>query len=95
MLGRCNGRNIPIKNDGEVESIVKTKTLIKKNILYSRFTEENFACLIAFIFIKKAIDKVVHISDHAPLHESPCNCIPENDTFAELFPMQMDFIGKI
>ena len=68
----------------------------KKNyILHSRFTEENFACLIAFIFIKKAIDKVVHISDHAPLHESPCNCIPENDTFAELFPMQMDFIGKI
>ena len=64
-------------------------------ILHSRFTEENFACLIAFIFIKKAIDKVIHISDHAPLHESPCNCIPNNDTFAELHPMQMDFIGKI
>jgi len=61
----------------------------------TRFTEENFACLIAFIFIKKAIDKVIHISDHAPLHESPCFCIPGNDTFAELYPMQMDFIGGI
>ena len=64
-------------------------------ISHSRFTEENFACLIAFIFIKKAIDKVIHISDHAPLHESPCYCIPENKTFAELYPMQDVFIGKI
>ena len=63
--------------------------------LNSRFTEENFACLIAFIFIKKAIDKVIHISDHSPIHESPCYCKPENDTYAELYPMQMDFIGKI
>ena len=69
----------------------------KKNvyILHSRFTEENFACLIAFIFIKKAIDKVIHISDHAPLHESPCNCIPNNGTFAELYPNQTDFLGEI
>ena len=88
----------PLKMTGRRKvCILKTKILTKKMfyILHSRFTEENFACLIAFIFIKKAIDKVVHISDHAPLHESPCNCIPENDTFAELYPMQMDFIGKM
>jgi len=46
----------------------------------TRFTEENFACLIAFIFIKKAIDKVAHISDYYPIHQSDCICIPSNDT---------------
>ena len=40
----------------------------------TRFTEENFACLIAFIFIKKAIEKVLHIADEAPIHPGPCYC---------------------
>ena len=47
----------------------------------TRFTEENFATLIAFIFIKKAIEKVVHIGDYYPVHESPCFCTAKNDTF--------------
>jgi sodium bicarbonate transporter 10 len=46
----------------------------------TRFTEENFACLIAFIFIKKAFEKVIHIGDYYPIHESPCYCKPYNDT---------------
>ncbi|CAB4064126.1 Electrogenic sodium bicarbonate cotransporter 1,Anion exchange protein 4,Sodium-driven chloride bicarbonate exchanger,Electroneutral sodium bicarbonate exchanger 1,Sodium bicarbonate cotransporter 3,Electrogenic sodium bicarbonate cotransporter 4,Anion exchange protein 3 [Lepeophtheirus salmonis] len=54
----------------------------------TRFTEENFACLIAFIFIKKALDKVFHIGDHYPIHESPCECIPGNKTELDLFGIQ-------
>ena len=46
----------------------------------TRFTEENFACLIALIFIKKAIDKVLHIADYYPIFESDCFCQPTNDT---------------
>ena len=46
----------------------------------TRFTEENFACLIALIFIKKAIDKVLHINDYYPMFESECFCKPTNDT---------------
>ena len=45
----------------------------------TRFTEENFACLIAFIFIKKAIEKVLHIADKAPIHPGLCYC--ENSTW--------------
>ena len=47
----------------------------------TRFTEENFATLIAFIFIKKAFDKVAHIKDYYPIEESPCYCL--NNTLAE------------
>eukprot|EP00096_Caligus_rogercresseyi_P001661 TRINITY_DN1279_c0_g1_i1.p1 TRINITY_DN1279_c0_g1~~TRINITY_DN1279_c0_g1_i1.p1 ORF type:complete len:798 (+),score=183.56 TRINITY_DN1279_c0_g1_i1:38-2395(+) len=54
----------------------------------TRFTEENFACLIAFIFIKKAIDKVLHIGDDTPIHPSPCECIPSNSTLSELYGIQ-------
>ena len=53
----------------------------------TRFTEENFATLIAFIFIKKAFGKVAHIGDHYPINPSPCFCI--NNTIAEdpsIFP---------
>ena len=46
----------------------------------TRFTEENFATLIAFIFIKKAFGKVAHIGDYYPINPSPCFCI--NDTLA-------------
>ena len=44
----------------------------------TRFTEENFATLIAVIFIIKAIEKVLHIEDKFPIHESPCYCQPDN-----------------
>ena len=47
----------------------------------TRFTEENFATLIAFIFIKKAFDKVAHIGDYYPIDPSPCFCF--NDTYEE------------
>jgi len=46
----------------------------------TRFTEENFATLIAVIFIIKAIEKVLHIKDVYPLEPSPCFCDPVNDT---------------
>ena len=49
----------------------------------TRFTEENFATLIAFIFIKKAVEKLIHIKDYRPLYESPCYCEPGNDTLRE------------
>ena len=47
----------------------------------TRFTEENFATLIAFIFIKKSFDKVAHIGDYYPIDPSPCFCF--NDTYEE------------
>ena len=55
----------------------------------TRFTEENFATLIAFIFIKKAFDKVAHIGDYYPIDPSPCFCVnrelAENITLAKQF----------
>jgi len=59
----------------------------------TRFTEENFACLIAFIFIKKAIEKLIHIKDDYPVHEGPCLCIPKNGTEAGLFPNVTEFMA--
>jgi len=46
----------------------------------TRFTEENFACLIAFIFIQKAIQKVMSIGDKYPIAKTDCLCIPANKT---------------
>ena len=46
----------------------------------TRFTEENFATLIAVIFIIKALQKLVHIQDTMPIHDTPCFCNPYNDT---------------
>ena len=51
----------------------------------TRFTEENFATLIAFIFIKKAFEKVFHIGDKYPLHPGDCYCKPTNKTEYKLF----------
>ena len=48
----------------------------------TRFTEENFATLIAVIFIIKAIEKVIHIGDKYPMVESPCYCDPDNASLA-------------
>jgi sodium bicarbonate transporter 10 len=59
----------------------------------TRFTEENFACLIAFIFIKKAIEKLIHIQDYYPVHTSACFCLPKNDTMADLYGTSDDFIA--
>lgn len=47
----------------------------------TRFTEENFATLIAFIFIAKAVENVIKIGDKYPIDRhggslEPCICIP-------------------
>uniref|UniRef100_A0A182QVR5 Anion exchange protein n=1 Tax=Anopheles farauti TaxID=69004 RepID=A0A182QVR5_9DIPT len=46
----------------------------------TRFTEENFACLIAVIFIYKAIENVLHIGQEYPLNTAggkyDCACLP-------------------
>lgn len=57
----------------------------------TRFTEENFACLIAFIFIKKALEKVAHIGDYYPIHESECYCKPNNATLYEEYGKSDEF----
>ena len=64
----------------------------------TRFTEENFATLIAVIFIIKAIEKVLHIEEKYPIHESPCYCEPNlltdvpgwNMTWSPVIPDQVD-----
>ena len=59
----------------------------------TRFTEENFATLIAVIFIIKAIDKVLHIEDKYPIHESPCYCQPNNLSEAPGWNMSWSMIA--
>ena len=56
-----------------------------------RFTEENFACLIALIFIKKAVDKVIHIKDYKPVFEPDCFCRPTNDTLFDEYGTRHEF----
>ncbi|CAG0880209.1 unnamed protein product [Darwinula stevensoni] len=53
--------------------------------LITRFTEENFACLIAVIFIYKAVEKVTMIGVNYPINMNPdmpldysCWCEPSN-----------------
>eukprot|EP00092_Neocalanus_flemingeri_P011202 GFUD01012067.1.p1 GENE.GFUD01012067.1~~GFUD01012067.1.p1 ORF type:complete len:1158 (+),score=265.14 GFUD01012067.1:299-3772(+) len=46
----------------------------------TRFTEENFATLIAVIFIIKAFEKVLSIGKKYPIDPSPCFCEPGNET---------------
>ncbi|XP_053696965.1 electrogenic sodium bicarbonate cotransporter 1 isoform X2 [Sabethes cyaneus] len=49
----------------------------------TRFTEENFACLIAFIFIYKAVENVLHIGTDYPLNTAgvkyDCSCLPPDN----------------
>ncbi len=59
----------------------------------TRFTEENFATLIAFIFIKKAFEKVIHIADKFPVHEDECYCKPKNATQLEMYGTSNVFEG--
>lgn len=51
----------------------------------TRFTEENFATLIAFIFIYKAVEKVMKIGHKYPMETNvdankSCICVPFNET---------------
>lgn len=59
----------------------------------TRFTEENFATLIAFIFIKKAIEKLMHISDNQPIHESECYCKPNQKDLLPIYGTSTDFLA--
>ncbi|TRY61887.1 hypothetical protein TCAL_09266 [Tigriopus californicus] len=59
----------------------------------TRFTEENFATLIAFIFIKKAIEKLMHISDNQPIHESDCFCKPNQKDLLPIYGTSSDFLA--
>jgi HCO3- transporter family len=60
----------------------------------TRFTEENFALLIASIYVYKAIEKIIHIAQEYPLvppepkfNATDCFCIPPNNTdWTDLFP---------
>ena len=47
----------------------------------TRFTEENFAVLIAVIFIISALQKVASIGKVYPISKTPCFCDPINDTW--------------
>merc|ERR1719189_947143 len=46
----------------------------------TRFTEECFACLIAIIFIIKAVESTIRIGYNFPINPSPCLCLPGNFT---------------
>merc|ERR1719295_2155148 len=46
----------------------------------TRFTEECFACLIAIIFIIKAVQSTIKIGYNFPINPSPCICLPGNYT---------------
>ena len=53
----------------------------------TRFTEENFALLIATIYIFKAFEKIIDIGKQYPLdppepklNATDCYCVPHNDT---------------
>lgn len=58
----------------------------------TRFTEENFALLIAVIFIKSAIEKVVSLGNEFPLHESECFCEPINPEEKLNFGTEQNFL---
>ena len=64
----------------------------------TRFTEENFATLIALIFIKKSFQKVGAIGKAYPLNPGSCFCKPNNETLFEEYgvsPINMgDFEGQ-
>ncbi len=45
----------------------------------TRFTEENFAFLIAVIFIKSSVEKLVSLWHQYPITPTlPCQCLPED-----------------
>ena len=46
----------------------------------TRFTEECFACLIAIIFIIKAVQSTIKIGNNFPINPNPCLCLPGNYT---------------
>uniref|UniRef100_A0A0P5GM72 Anion exchange protein n=1 Tax=Daphnia magna TaxID=35525 RepID=A0A0P5GM72_9CRUS len=55
----------------------------------TRFTEENFALLIATIYVYKAIEKIIYIGIEYPLfppepkvNATDCYCYPSNDTLS-------------
>ncbi|KAL1124567.1 hypothetical protein AAG570_001191 [Ranatra chinensis] len=66
----------------------------------TRFTEENFATLIAFIFIYKAVENVLQIGNKFPLdgHANKnwsCFCGPGNTTIANAFSSLQSLNGTM
>ena len=53
----------------------------------TRFTEENFALLIALIFIKSALQKVINLGDEFPLYHDPegCYCYPIDENYTSFY----------
>lgn len=68
----------------------------------TRFTEENFALLIATIYVYKAVEKLIHIAQEYPmnppgpkLNATDCYCIPSNDTIAAARDLMSDTDGAL
>ncbi|CAG0893072.1 unnamed protein product [Darwinula stevensoni] len=69
--------------------------------LITRFTEENFACLIAFIFIYKAVEKVMMIGIDYPINMNPnmpldysCWCEPSNISMVDTETVNWTSLSK-
>ena len=63
----------------------------------TRFTEENFALLIAIIFIKSAFEKVITVGKEFPVlpgTPNDCFCAPSNLTENEMFGTKNDFVAE-
>lgn len=64
----------------------------------TRFTEENFACLIAFIFIYKAIENVLKIGKDHPLNMGQmydCSCVPPGEDGRSIYKIhEVSSMGK-
>ena len=62
----------------------------------TRFTEENFALLIAVIFIKSAFEKVITVGKEFPVlpgTPNDCFCTPSNLTEKEIFGTKTHFVA--
>ena len=62
----------------------------------TRFTEENFALLIAIIFIKSAFEKVITVGKEFPVlpgAPNDCFCTPSNLTENDMFGANTNFVA--
>ena len=62
----------------------------------TRFTEENFALLIAIIFIKSAFEKVITVGKEFPVlpgAPNDCFCTPSNLTENDMFGTNTNFVA--
>ncbi len=59
----------------------------------TRFTEENFAFLIAVVFITSAMQKVFDLKKEFPLMPGDCFCSPASATETEFYGTTTDFLA--